>query len=146
MRLEGWSGDADSDAHRRKAAGEHEHYSNDFYRLEIRELEGFPISTGLFFLKSCDQIMLLFVTAVIWSKWRRWFQRQGPFSICCALHDCGCSWSKGSEKRIGTGPTEQNGFILSTSFLFIFKRLRKWSDRRERNTLLGGCSLRSEET
>lgn len=42
--------------------------SKDFHRLEIGELKGFSISTDPFFFKSCDQIILLLMTTVLWSK------------------------------------------------------------------------------
>lgn len=76
MRPKGRNNMDASDAHKREDSGEfsleapgkHGHYSNYCYSLVIRELRGFPISTETCFLKSCDQIMWFFVTAVIWSK------------------------------------------------------------------------------
>ncbi len=120
--------------------------SKDFFRLEIRELKGFSISTGPFFFISCDWIILLFMTTVIWSKWRWWFQRQGPFYVCCTLRDCGCCWSKRNGKRIGTSPIEHNGFILSTSFLLHLNGWENGQTKGREIPFWGGCSLRSEET
>lgn len=50
--------------------GERGYYSNGFYSSSemIRKLKRLPISTDPFFLNSCNKIMVLFVTAVTWSK------------------------------------------------------------------------------
>lgn len=143
MSLQGWNRKTDSDALRRGFCWVPSQSTwgtwvlfKWFYRLVIRELKEFPISTGPFFLEFCSQIMLLFVPAVIWFKMKITIQT-GPFYICITLDDVRCSWSKRNEKQIGTSPIEYNFSILSIIYLHLNDlNDLKLPGQGKRNTLL----------